>query len=153
METYGKLLFQGEMIPKDEEKAVKILTDAVEKHKSSNAKLQLSKIILSHQSFDINDKNENINWPLAKQYSKEAADAGNIEAILHYADLSMKEKRTNMVKFTPMLLKVSTILKKQLIKEMQQQWLYMDNLLNLVEHILNLILKQPFNITRNHMKK
>lgn len=93
METYGKILFQGETIPKDEEKAVKILTEAVEKHKSSNAKLQLSKIILSHQSFDINDKNENINWPLAKQYSKEAADAGNIEAILHYADLSMKEKK------------------------------------------------------------
>ncbi|KAK8890640.1 hypothetical protein M9Y10_035422 [Tritrichomonas musculus] len=93
METYGKLLFQGETIPKDEEKAVKILKDAVERHKSSNAKLQLSKIILSHQSFDVNDKNENINWPLAKQYSKEAADAGNIEAILHYADLSMKEKK------------------------------------------------------------
>lgn len=93
MENYGKLLFQGEIIPKDEEKAVKILDEAAKKYNSSNAKLQLSKIILSHQSFDINDKNENVNWPLAKKYSKEAADAGNVEAILHYANLSFKEKK------------------------------------------------------------
>lgn len=93
MELYGKLLFEGDIIPKDEEKSVEILTKAAEEFNSPNAKYELANIILSHQSFDINDKNENINYVLAKKYAKEAADGGNTKAMVLYSKLSLKNKK------------------------------------------------------------
>ena len=94
MEKYGILLYQGEKVPKNENKAIEILSEAAEEHNNLNSKIQLSKIILSHESFDIDESNEDINYVLAKRYLKEAADSGHIESILRYAELSQKEKKS-----------------------------------------------------------
>ncbi|KAK8888432.1 hypothetical protein M9Y10_039502 [Tritrichomonas musculus] len=91
MVLYGKILFEGDIIEKNEEKSIEILTKASNEFNSPNAKYELAKIILSHQSFDVNDSNENINYVLAKKYSKEAADGGNVKAMVLYSDLSRKE--------------------------------------------------------------
>lgn len=93
MEYYSKLLFDGDIIDKDEERSVEILTEAANNFNSVNAKYELANIILSHQSFDIDNKNENINYVLAKSYCKEAADGGNVKAMILYARLSSKNKK------------------------------------------------------------
>lgn len=93
MVLYGKLLNEGKHVPKNEEKSVNILTEAATDFNNSDAKYELAKIILSHESFGVDDSNDDINYILAKKYCKEAADDGNIKAMVLYGKLSKKEKK------------------------------------------------------------
>lgn len=94
MEYYGTKLFEGELVPKDESKSIRILTEAVKEFNSCNARVQLAKIILSHQSFDINSsRNNNVNYVLAKKYCKEAVRYGSSEGMVLYGKLCMKDKQ------------------------------------------------------------
>ena len=94
MEYYGAILFEGELVIKNESKAVKILTEAVNRFNSCQARVLLAKIILSHQTYEIRSMNNyNINYVLAKKYLKEAAAIGSTEGMVLYGKLCMKEKK------------------------------------------------------------
>lgn len=95
MEYYGSLLFNGVQIPKDEDKAKDILMKAATKYKSIKAKFLIAKLEYSNRTsgpsgFD----DSNVNYVLAKQYAKEAADSEpkNTEAMVFYGILCQKEK-------------------------------------------------------------
>ncbi|KAK8897656.1 hypothetical protein M9Y10_015619 [Tritrichomonas musculus] len=61
----------------------------------TDLKMKFVDILLSKESFDVNlnSRNMNINYVLAKQISKECADFGNPKAMTKYAYLCMKEKK------------------------------------------------------------
>lgn len=96
MQLYCNILMNGEIITKDEdkEKGISDLYKAASILKNSEMILQLVKILLNNQSFAINSTdNMNVNFPLAKKYYKEAADAGNTKAMVLYGRFCMKEKK------------------------------------------------------------
>lgn len=95
MKLYGTLLLNGSIIKKDEEKAIFMLNEVATILHSSEEKFQLVKILLSHESFNTHDinANKNVNYVLAKKFCKEAADAGNVKAMVCYAKLCLKEKK------------------------------------------------------------
>lgn len=97
MELYGTMLFKGDKIPKDENKAIEILNQAVTEFNSSYAKFTLAQIQYSHRvcgpnGFDDSD----VNYVILKQLSKEAADdpnfSGKADAMFLYATICEKEK-------------------------------------------------------------
>lgn len=93
IEYYSNLLLEGNLIQKNEKKAIKVLTRAATKYNISSCKFKLVNIYLSHHSNDINDSNEDVNYFLAKKYCKEAADDGIIPAMLLYSKLSRWHKK------------------------------------------------------------
>ena len=94
MPIYNCVFHDGHLVPKNEEKAIYILNKAASMSKSSEMKLRFVDILLSHHSYNIHSTdNPNINYPLAKERSKEAADMGNTKAMILYASLCMKEKK------------------------------------------------------------
>ncbi|KAK8883118.1 hypothetical protein M9Y10_045766 [Tritrichomonas musculus] len=92
MVTYGELLIKGEKVEKNVKKGVQILKRASNEHDSSKAKLLLAQVQLIPQKDDTDFIVSPENYVQAKRYSKEAADNGNVEAMVLYATLCMKEK-------------------------------------------------------------
>ena len=72
-----------------------ILNEISSIHESSNIKINLTKDILSRETFDIetSTKDRNINYELAKELSKESSDMGNLRGMLIYGQLCMKNKK------------------------------------------------------------
>lgn len=99
MEYYGIVLFEGELVHKNEYKSIKILTEAVNTFNSCIARVQLARIILSHETFEIDSiSNRNVNYVLAKSYCKEAAKYGSTEGMVLYGKLCMKDKHNKFGK-------------------------------------------------------
>lgn len=95
MEYYGSLLFDGNFITKDEDKANSILMKAATKYKSPRAKLLIAKIQYSHRTVGPNGFDDSdVNYVLAKKFAKEAADSipKSTEAMVFYGLLCQKEK-------------------------------------------------------------
>lgn len=93
MEYYGIILSEGELVIKNEYKSIRILTKAVNLFNSCIARVQLARIILSRQKFDIYSNNNNVNFVLAKYYCKEAVSYGSTEGMVLYGKLCMKDKQ------------------------------------------------------------
>lgn len=90
IELHGNLLLKGDILPKDEEKAITLLNKAATIQQNPQKKLSLVHLLLSKQSYDINSTaNANINYFLAKQICKEAADFGDANSMREYAIISM----------------------------------------------------------------
>lgn len=97
LEIYGTMLFKGDIIAKDEAKAIEILNKAVSEYNSSYAKFILAQIEYSHRTCGPNGFDDsNVNYVLLKKLSKEAADdenfPGNVDAMVLYATICEKEK-------------------------------------------------------------
>lgn len=96
MQLYGRHLLDGDVLPKDETTGINILNEAATVTKNAELKLELAKLILSHQSYEIYSKdNEKVNYVLAKQIFKDAADYGNAEGMAEYGKLCMKHKKNS----------------------------------------------------------
>lgn len=94
MELQGRLLLEGQVVILDYPKAIDILNESATITRNSEEKLELARILLSNQSFDIDSTaNQNVNYFLAKQVYKDAADYGNPRGMVEYAKLCMKEKK------------------------------------------------------------
>lgn len=100
IEQYGTHLLLGEFVAKDEEKAIELLNKVATKRRDSNKKLSLVEVILSHQAFDVNseEKNSDVNYVLAKEICKEAADLGNVKAMVQYGKLCLMHQKNKFGK-------------------------------------------------------
>lgn len=100
MEVYSTLLLEGKIYPKDEEKAIQILNELVEKSGSFAAKYKIVINILSHVSYVFNESKEDINYILAKKYLKEASENGLVENILPYSKICKCKKKNHYGEIT-----------------------------------------------------
>ncbi|KAK8885846.1 hypothetical protein M9Y10_041301 [Tritrichomonas musculus] len=105
MELFGTILFKGELIPKDEEKAIEVLNQAIIKSNSSYAKFTIAQIQYSCRTCGPNGFDDsNVDYVISKKLSKEAADdinfSGNVDAMVLYATLCEKEKKNKFGSIT-----------------------------------------------------
>lgn len=94
MEQYGTHLLLGEIMSKNEEEGIRLLNEVTTIQKDSNKKLFLVDYILKNETYDIeSESNGFINFVLAKQILKEAADMGNAQAMDEYGKICCKSKK------------------------------------------------------------
>lgn len=93
MVIYGEMLLKGSKVPKNTLEGIKLLKRASNEFDSSDAKIKLAEYYVIPQK-DENDIQTYPDYAQAKRYSKEAADNGNVDAMVLYAKLCLKEKST-----------------------------------------------------------
>lgn len=91
MIIYGEMLLNGTNVPKNVQEGISLLKRASNNFDSSQAKLKLAEYYLKSEKDENGQTISLPNYPQAKRYSKEAADNGNVEAMVLYSKLCMRE--------------------------------------------------------------
>ena len=100
---YGILMYDGDTIPRNTIEAVKLLEEAASTFNNSRAKLKLAQIEMSNRRNRkfVRQSDNNINYVLAKNYAKDAADDNLYEGTYLYACLSEKKKSNQFGSIEP----------------------------------------------------
>lgn len=93
IKLYFKTQYEGALVKRNIEKTIYLLNEIPHIYNHSKPKLELIKMLLSHESFDVNIQLSNVNYILAKKYCKKASDMLNTNAMVLYGKLCFKHKK------------------------------------------------------------